>query len=161
MSALATASRIRILACLRARASTVGELTEVLGMEQPAVSHQLRILRDLRLVVGTRDGRSVRYGLHDSHVATLVDEALRHMEHLRGDSPDGTGTGRTDQRKDIMTETPHSHEHTHGDVAHSHAHVGHDHDHVEHAHEHSHDSETHAHDHVHEAGLEQAHEHAS
>jgi DNA-binding transcriptional ArsR family regulator len=62
----------------------VGELTAALEMEQPAVSHQLRILRDLRLVVGSREGRNVLYGLHDSHVATLVDEALRHVEHLRG-----------------------------------------------------------------------------
>ena len=64
-------------------------------MEQPAVSHQLRILHDLRLVVGTRTGRSVRYGLHDSHVATLVDEALRGMERLAAKAPASEPTGQT------------------------------------------------------------------
>lgn len=88
MGALATASRIRILACLRNRPCTVGELTSTLTMEQPAVSHQLRILRDLGLVVGARRGRNVSYSLYDTHVAALVDEALRHMEHLAAGSPD-------------------------------------------------------------------------
>lgn len=90
MSALATPSRVRILGRLREGPCTVGELTEAVGMEQPAVSHQLRILRDLGLVLGSRSGRHVIYGLYDPHVATLLDEALRHIEHLRagaGDTP--------------------------------------------------------------------------
>ena len=83
MSALATPSRVRILARLRQAPCTVGDLAGAVAMEQPAVSHQLRILRDLGLVVGSRSGRHVIYGLYDSHVATLLDEALRHIEHLR------------------------------------------------------------------------------
>ena len=83
MSALATPSRVRILARLRQAPCTVGDLAGAVEMEQPAVSHQLRILRDLGLVVGSRTGRHVTYGLYDSHVATLLDEALRHIEHLR------------------------------------------------------------------------------
>ncbi len=83
MSALATPSRVRILARLREGASTVGELALAVEMEQPAVSHQLRILRDLGFVLGNRNGRHVIYGLYDSHVAALLDEALRHIEHLR------------------------------------------------------------------------------
>jgi len=83
MSALATPSRVRILARLREGESTVGELAVAVEMEQPAVSHQLRILRDLGLVLGSRTGRHVIYGLYDPHVATLLDEALRHIEHLR------------------------------------------------------------------------------
>jgi len=82
MAALATASRVRILARLREDACTVGELARAVEMAQPAVSHQLRILRDLGLVVGSRDGRHVIYGLHDPHVAMLLDEALRHIAHL-------------------------------------------------------------------------------
>ncbi len=61
----------------------MGALTEAVEMEQPAVSHQLRILRDLGLVQGRRNGRHVTYALYDSHVASLLDEALRHIEHLR------------------------------------------------------------------------------
>jgi DNA-binding transcriptional ArsR family regulator len=83
MSALATASRVRILAHLRQQPASVAELTEAVGMAQPAVSHQLRILRDLGLVVGTRQGRSTVYDVHDTHVSAVLAEALRHIEHLR------------------------------------------------------------------------------
>ncbi|MFN2613137.1 MAG: ArsR/SmtB family transcription factor [Solirubrobacterales bacterium] len=82
MAALGTASRVQILGRLRRSACTVTELTAAVEMAQPAVSHQLRILRDLSLVTGRREGRHVIYGLHDSHVAVLLDEALRHLEHL-------------------------------------------------------------------------------
>jgi ArsR family transcriptional regulator, nickel/cobalt-responsive transcriptional repressor len=88
MGALATPSRVRILGRLREAPCTVGELTEAVEMEQPAVSHQLRILRDLGLVQGSRNGRHVIYGLYDSHVASLLDEALRHIEHLRAGAAD-------------------------------------------------------------------------
>jgi ArsR family transcriptional regulator, nickel/cobalt-responsive transcriptional repressor len=83
MQALATPSRVRILARLRESACSVGELAEVIGMEQSAVSHQLRILRHLGLVIGERRGRSVIYALHDSHVADLLDQAVFHVEHVR------------------------------------------------------------------------------
>jgi ArsR family transcriptional regulator, nickel/cobalt-responsive transcriptional repressor len=83
MSALSTASRVRILARLRLSPCAVGDLCAELEMEQPAVSHQLRVLRNLGLVVGDRNGRTVVYGLSDSHVASLIDEALRHIDHVR------------------------------------------------------------------------------
>lgn len=83
MSALATASRVLILARLRQEPCSVGELAAAVDMTQPAVSHQLRILRDLGLVAGSRQGRNTIYALHDSHVAALLDEALRHIDHLR------------------------------------------------------------------------------
>lgn len=88
MQALATASRVQILGRLRAGACSVGELSQAVGMEQSAVSHQLRVLRHLRLVVGERHGRQVFYGLHDGHVAELLDQALSHVEHLRLDAAD-------------------------------------------------------------------------
>ncbi len=167
MAALATPSRVRILARLRVVDHTVGELTAEVGMEQPAVSHQLRILRDLNLVSGIRRGRHVVYGLHDPHVAALLDEALRHVDHLRPaastsrqDDPARTPQGAT-MTTDHVHDTPHSHEHAHGDEVHTHQHTAHDHDHVEHAHEHQHDGEgdTHTHPHPHQAGLEEAHAH--
>ncbi len=86
MSALATASRVRILAHLRESPCSVGELTDAVGMAQPAVSHQLRILRDLGLVIGKHEGRKTVYAMHDTHVASVLDEALRHIEHLRAHS---------------------------------------------------------------------------
>lgn len=83
MQALATASRVRILGRLRTGSCAVSELAEHIGMEASAVSHQLRILRHLGLVVGHRDGRRVEYELHDEHVGQLIDEAISHVEHLR------------------------------------------------------------------------------
>jgi DNA-binding transcriptional ArsR family regulator len=50
---------------------------------QSACSHQLRLLRNLGLVVGRRQGRSVIYALYDNHVAELLDQAVYHIEHLR------------------------------------------------------------------------------
>jgi DNA-binding transcriptional ArsR family regulator len=83
MHALATPSRVRILGLLRHAPRSVGELATELGMEQSAVSHQLRVLRHLGLVSGVRDGRKTVYSLHDSHVGVLIEEAVYHVEHLR------------------------------------------------------------------------------
>jgi DNA-binding transcriptional ArsR family regulator len=83
MQALATPSRVRILSRLGSGACAVGELSRDVGMEQPAVSQQLRVLRHLGLVVGEREGRRVIYALHDDHVRSLLSEAVSHTEHLR------------------------------------------------------------------------------
>ncbi|MFE3224159.1 ArsR/SmtB family transcription factor [Nocardia sp. NPDC059228] len=83
LQALATPSRLLILSELRQGPLAVTELASSIGMEQSAVSHQLRLLRNLGLVVGTRTGRSIVYSLYDNHVAQLLDEAIYHSEHLR------------------------------------------------------------------------------
>jgi DNA-binding transcriptional ArsR family regulator len=83
LQALATPSRLLILTRLRQSPCAVGDLAEAVGMEQSAVSHQLRLLRALGLVAGTRHGRSIVYRLYDNHVAMLLDEAVYHIEHLR------------------------------------------------------------------------------
>jgi ArsR family transcriptional regulator, nickel/cobalt-responsive transcriptional repressor len=83
MQALAAPSRVRILSRLGTGACSVGELARDVGMEQSAVSQQLRVLRHLGLVVGERDGRQVIYALHDDHVRALLSEAVSHTEHLR------------------------------------------------------------------------------
>jgi DNA-binding transcriptional ArsR family regulator len=88
MQALATPSRLLILGQLRDTASSVGELAAAVGMERSAVSHQLRVLRHLGLVIGERQGRSIVYSLYDSHVADLLDQAVFHIEHLRLAYPD-------------------------------------------------------------------------
>lgn len=82
LQALATPSRLRMLTRLRHGACSVGDLVEAVGMEQSAVSHQLRLLRAMGLVTGTRQGRNVVYSLYDNHVAMLLDEAVYHIEHL-------------------------------------------------------------------------------
>lgn len=83
MQALATPSRVRILGRLKETPCSVGELAQAVGMEQSAVSHQLRVLRHLGLVVGDRVGRRTVYALHDSHVGVLLEEAIYHVEHVR------------------------------------------------------------------------------
>jgi DNA-binding transcriptional ArsR family regulator len=83
MQALAAPSRVRILSRLGAGACSVGVLAREVGMEQSAVSQQLRVLRHLGLVVGERDGRQVIYALYDDHVRALLGEAVSHTEHLR------------------------------------------------------------------------------
>lgn len=82
MQVLATPSRVQILGRLKDGPCAVGELAEAVGMEASAVSHQLRQLRYLGLVVGERQGRRVVYALRDSHVAELLDQAVFHVQHL-------------------------------------------------------------------------------
>lgn len=95
LQALAAPSRLLILARLREGPCPVTELAEQIGMEQSAVSHQLRLLRNLGLVTGTRQRRKIVYSLYDRHVAMLLDEAVYHSEHLRLGEPDPTGSGAT------------------------------------------------------------------
>jgi ArsR family transcriptional regulator, nickel/cobalt-responsive transcriptional repressor len=83
MQALATPSRLRILGRLHAGACSVNELAESVAMEPSAVSHQLRVLRHLGLVVGRRHGRRVVYDLYDDHVGELLEQAISHVEHFR------------------------------------------------------------------------------
>src|SRR5918912_1574877 len=83
MQALATPSRVRILGRLSAGACSVNELADAVGMEPSAVSHQLRLLRHLGLVVGRRQGRRVVYALYADHAGELREQAISHVEHLR------------------------------------------------------------------------------
>lgn len=91
LQALATPSRLLILARLREGPLAATELADEVGMEQSACSHQLRLLRNLGLVVGERRGRSVVYSLYDDHVAALLDQAVYHVEHLRIGLTDAPG----------------------------------------------------------------------
>lgn len=90
LQALASPSRLLILESLAGGAMTVGELSEAVDMEQSAVSHQLRLLRDLGFVVGERQGRHMVYRLFDSHVAELLNQAVFHAEHVSSGSVEHT-----------------------------------------------------------------------
>ena len=92
LQALATPSRLLILARLAEGPCAAGELAEAAGMERSACSHQLRLLKNLGLVSGERHGRSIVYALYDHHVSELLDQAVFHVEHLR--------LGLTDQPED-------------------------------------------------------------
>lgn len=83
MHALATPSRVRLLARLCDGSCSVGELAASVGLEQSLVSHQLRLLRHRSLVRRIRDGRRSVYELHDEHVAVLLAQAVHHVDHTR------------------------------------------------------------------------------
>ena len=78
---LSDPSRLRLLLRIAEREACVNELCEATGMSQPAVSHQLRLLRLERLVRARRSGREVYYALDDEHVLSLVAEARSHAGH--------------------------------------------------------------------------------
>jgi len=87
MQVLAAPSRVLILARLKEGPCSVGDLAEAVEMQPSAVSQQLRQLRHLGLVVGERRGKHIIYGLHDAHVAELLDQAVFHVEHIRLGNP--------------------------------------------------------------------------
>jgi ArsR family transcriptional regulator, lead/cadmium/zinc/bismuth-responsive transcriptional repressor len=80
-SALSDPTRLRIISILLEGERNVGELASQLEMTESAVSHQLRGLRQLRLVRSRKDGRQVYYALDDDHVAKLYRLGLEHVEH--------------------------------------------------------------------------------
>ena len=86
MFAVSAPSRVQILGCLLDEPLSVGEITAMLGMEQSAVSHQLRVLREHELVTAERAGKRRVYALYDEAVRELLAAALRHVDlrHSRG-----------------------------------------------------------------------------
>ena len=72
-------TRIRILYVLFEAEVCVCDLAKLLGMTQSAVSHQLRILKQARLIKSRRDGKTVFYSLSDDHVSTLLRQGTEHI----------------------------------------------------------------------------------
>ena len=77
---LGDSTRVRILDALARSELCVCDLAQLLGLSQSAVSHQLRLLRSVRLVRPRRDGRMVFYMLDDQHILDLFAQGLRHVE---------------------------------------------------------------------------------
>ena len=73
-------TRIRILFVLFEAEVCVCDLAEVLGMTQSAISHQLRILKQNKLVKSRREGKSIFYSLADGHVRTIIAQGRDHLE---------------------------------------------------------------------------------
>lgn len=72
-------TRIKILYALMYEDLNVGEIAEKIGASQSAVSHQLRALKQARLVRFQRDGKSVIYSLADDHVHTMLGQGMTHI----------------------------------------------------------------------------------
>lgn len=73
-------TRIRILFALFEAEICVCDLAETLHMTQSAVSHQLRILKQSRLIKSRREGKSIFYSLADDHVKTMIAQGMEHIE---------------------------------------------------------------------------------
>ena len=72
-------TRIRILYTLFVQELCVQDIANKLSMTQSAISHQLRILKQMSLVKFRRDGKTIYYSLADNHVATIMDQGLEHV----------------------------------------------------------------------------------
>jgi ArsR family transcriptional regulator, lead/cadmium/zinc/bismuth-responsive transcriptional repressor len=77
---LGDATRVRMLDALSRGEMCVCDLAALLGISESAISHQLRLLRGMRLVRPRRDGRLVYYSLDDQHIVGLFDQGLEHVE---------------------------------------------------------------------------------
>jgi DNA-binding transcriptional ArsR family regulator len=80
--ALGDSSRVQIVWLLSKNEHNVGDIAKQLSMSQPAVSHHLRTLRNLKLVKVRRQGRTSFYALDDLHIERLLHEGIKHVEEL-------------------------------------------------------------------------------
>lgn len=76
-------TRLKILYALLEGEVCVGDLSEALNINQSAVSHQLRILRQNSIVKFRKKGKVVYYSLDDNHVSTLLTQSLKHKTHTK------------------------------------------------------------------------------
>lgn len=79
--ALSDPTRLKIIYALKQSELCVCDLSAVLQMGQSAISHQLRYLRNLRLVKRRKEGKMMFYSLEDEHINTLFTQGLEHIEH--------------------------------------------------------------------------------
>ena len=73
-------TRVRILCVLLQDEFCVGDISDTLNMTQSAVSHQLKLLKQAKLIRGRRDGKQILYSLADEHVRSIINIGLEHIE---------------------------------------------------------------------------------
>lgn len=78
--ALSDPTRVKILYALSVTELCVCDIANLLGKSVSTVSHQLRVLRNMKLVKSRRDGKTVHYSLDDDHIHNLFREGLKHAE---------------------------------------------------------------------------------
>jgi ArsR family transcriptional regulator, lead/cadmium/zinc/bismuth-responsive transcriptional repressor len=86
--ALGDQTRARILYALGTGPLCVRDLAILVGVSESGVSHQLRLLKDRRVVKPRREGNVICYSVDDQHVAALIREAEYHADHVRQGLPD-------------------------------------------------------------------------
>ena len=72
-------TRIRILYVLFQSEMCVCDLAQTLNMTQSAISHQLRVLKQMKLVTNRREGKTVFYALADGHIKTIINQGMEHI----------------------------------------------------------------------------------
>jgi DNA-binding transcriptional ArsR family regulator len=80
-NSLSDPSRVRIIAALLEGERNISAIVEAVGLSQSAVSHQMRTLRQMRIVRARKVGRQVFYCLDDEHIADLFRQGLEHARH--------------------------------------------------------------------------------
>ena len=85
-------TRIKILYALFEAELCVCDISKLLGLTQSAVSHQLRVLKNSRLVKFRKDGKTVFYSLADDHVRKIIAQGMEHVNEQRPPDPPGQGT---------------------------------------------------------------------
>ena len=74
-------TRLKIVELLLENEMCVNHIAETMGMGQSAISHQLRVLRQARLVTYRKEGKTAYYSLNDDHVEALVRMGMEHVSH--------------------------------------------------------------------------------
>src|SRR5690242_21895397 len=80
---LGDVTRVRILDALSRSELCVGDIADLLGLSESATSHQLRLLRGMRLVRPRRAGQQIFYTLDDQHIVGLFEQGLEHVQERR------------------------------------------------------------------------------
>lgn len=76
----ADATRLKILYVLLCSEMCVYDIAQLLNMTQSAISHQLRVLKQMDLVKNRREGKTIFYALADSHIVTILSQGIDHIE---------------------------------------------------------------------------------
>jgi DNA-binding transcriptional ArsR family regulator len=103
---LGDATRVRILDVLSRQELCVGDIADVLGLSESAVSHQLRVLRQARLVRQRRAGQLMYYALDDHHVIRLFAQASEHVRELDGSMRPAAAASEGPSAAPALTATP-------------------------------------------------------
>ncbi|MDA3973077.1 metalloregulator ArsR/SmtB family transcription factor [Enterococcus thailandicus] len=78
---LSDPTRLKILLYLKNGEQNVTAISQAVEMEQSAVSHQLRLLRENKIVRSRREGKAILYVLDDAHVLDILEQTVKHVEH--------------------------------------------------------------------------------
>lgn len=74
-------SRVRIISALVSKEMNIGALAQIVGISESAISHHMRGLRQMRIVLSRRDGKEVYYRIEDDHIIALFQQGINHVKN--------------------------------------------------------------------------------